>query len=296
YTGAGAALMGDASPVYEKKKNGDYKLDQNGNRIVKGYQYEGGLLETLGALGADLKDPTGKVIVGLFESLTTLASWTKSAVEVLEENPGITDAVVEIGKWAALVGAGALALGLLIKTFGLLTKALSPVAMLAKGLFKTVKGTAKIGNQVARGALGSDGDSYRDRYRNARTASNGGDDRSLGRRALDSVRGRNSQVDEIQVDTDRAKQKINELDAEIESLRTKIRNFKGENFNELADHLAGADSSVKAAAEKAAKAVRGADTATTNLKGLKLQVLEGEFNKVTESTSSLKGQVSRAAA
>ncbi|MEV5677456.1 transglycosylase SLT domain-containing protein [Streptomyces sp. NPDC052179] len=295
YTGAGAALMGNASPVYEQKKNGDYKLDKDGNRIVKGYQYEGGLLETLGGLGADLKEPSGKVIAGLFESLTTLAGWAESAVKVLTDHPGITDAVVEIGKWAALVGVGALALGLLIKTFGLLTKALSPVAMLAKGLFKTVKGTVKIGNQVVRGALGSDGDSYRDRYRNARTASNGGDNRSLGRRAVDSVRGRNSQVAEIKVDTDKAKQKINELDAEIEGLRTKIRNFKGENFNELADHLAGSDSSVKAAAERAAKAVREADTATTNLKGLKLQALEGEFNKVTENTNSLKSQVSRAA-
>ncbi|MFJ9234384.1 transglycosylase SLT domain-containing protein [Streptomyces anulatus] len=295
YTGAGAALMGNASPVYEQKRNGDYKLDKDGNRIVKGYQYEGGLLETLGGLGSDLKEPSGKVIAGLFESLTTLGGWAASAVEVLKGNPGITDAVVEIGKWAALVGVGALALGLLIKTFGLLTKALSPVAMLAKGAFKAVRGSGRVINQTARGALGSNGDSYRDRYRNARAASHGGDSRSLGRRALDSVRGRNSQVEEIQVNTDRAKQKINELETEIESLRTKIRNFKGENFNELADHLAGSDSSVKTAAEKAARAVREADTATTNLKGLKLQALEGEFNKVADNTSSLKSRVSRAA-
>ncbi len=361
YTGAGAALMGTASEVYEKTKDGKYKLDKDGNRIVKGYEYEGGLLETIGGLGKDLKEPSGKVIAGLFESLTTLGDWAKAAVKVLKDNPGITTAVVEIGKWAALVGVGALALGALIKTFGLLTKALSPAVGLAKGLFKTGKGASKVIGQAT--GLGTQTDaqkeaksirqqakqqaaeerraarreakqledpaerhqarraanerakqtradaasrardierqgqadtSWRDRYQERRTNLNGGDNRSVGRRAVDAVRGSNSQVEEIQVNTDKAKQKIKDLETEIESLRDKIRTFRGLDFSQQADDLAGADSSVKAAAEKAAKAMREANTAGENLKGLKLNVLEGEFNQVTESGSALRAQVKRA--
>ncbi|MFG3176583.1 transglycosylase SLT domain-containing protein [[Kitasatospora] papulosa] len=299
YTGAGAALMGNASPVYETKKNGDFKLDKDGNKIVKGYEYQGGLLETLGGLGKDLKEPSGKLISGLFESLTTLGDWLQSAVKVLKDNPGITDTVVQIGKWAAPLAVGALALGALIKGIGLVTKALSPVASLAKGLFKVGKGGFKLLGQAAEGVLGgragsTQGNSYGERYRNARAAANGGDTRTFGRRWLDSARGSDSRADSIQVNTDEAKQKIARLEEQIEGLRSKIRNFKNEDFTELAQHLAGADASVKSAAEKAAKAVREADTATTNLKGLKLQALEGEFNKVKETSSSLKTQVQKA--
>ncbi|MEU6765905.1 hypothetical protein ABZ916_25735 [Streptomyces sp. NPDC046853] len=353
YTGAGAALMGKASPVYEKKKNGDYKLDKNGNRIVKGYDYEGGLLDTLGGLGSGLKGPSSKVIAGLFETLTTLGGWAESAVKVLKDNPGITDAVVQIGKWAALVGVGALALGALIKTFGLLTKVLSPVVGLAKGLFKAGKGASKIVGQATglgtktdaqkeaqrirrdskkeakqlrkeakqrsdprertAGRLNADyvenegrrrareterqgqaDTSWRDRYQQRRTNANGGDTRSLGRRAVDSVRGSDSRVEELDVNTEKAKRKITELESEIESLREKIKTFRGLDFSQQADDLAGADSSVQEAAKKAAKAMREANTAGENLKGLKLNALEGEFNQVKENTSSLRSQVKKA--
>ncbi|MFF9653083.1 transglycosylase SLT domain-containing protein [Streptomyces sp. NPDC014622] len=296
YARAGSALMGERTPVYKKDKGGDYKLDKDGNKVVDHYEYKGGLLNTVSGLGADLKEPSGKLIAEFFKDLTILGGWVKKAVKVLKDNPGITDTVIKIGKFAALVGVASLALGALIKTFGLLTKVFSPVAGLAKGLFKTGKGATRIAGQVARGLQSkASGGDYKTAYRAQRGAYNNGDSRSLGRRAADRVTGRNSQVEEIQVNTDKAKQKINELETEIEGLRTKIRNFKGENFNELADHLAGADRSVKSAAEKAAKAVREADTATTNLKGLKLQALEGEFNQVTENTSSLKRQVDKAA-
>ncbi|WP_326827430.1 lytic transglycosylase domain-containing protein [Streptomyces sp. NBC_01751] len=271
-------------------KGGQYQYTGAGAALMN----KGGLLDTVSGLGAGLKEPSGKLIAELFKDLTVLGGWVKKAVKVIKDHPAITDTVIQIGKFAAMVGIASIALGAVVKTFGLLTKVFSPVAGLAKGLFKGTKGAAKIGNQVVRGVFGSNGDSFRERYRNARAASNGGDDRSLGRRAVDSVRGGNSQVEEIQVDTDRAKRKIEELDTEIEGLRTKIRGFKDENFNEMADSLAGADRSVKDAAEKAAKAVREADTATTNLKGLRLQALNEEFNKVTENTSSLKRQVEKA--
>ncbi|MER6102401.1 transglycosylase SLT domain-containing protein [Streptomyces sp. NPDC001832] len=296
YARAGEALMGKKTPVYKKDKDGDYKLDKEGNRVVDHYEYKGGLLNTVSDIGSDLQEPAGKLIAELFDDLTIVGEWVKKAVKVLKDHPAITDTIIEIGKFAALVGVASLALGALIKTFGLMTKVFSPVAGLAKGVFKAGRGAFKAGGSRLIAATGGiHGDDYGSRLRNARAAMNNGDNRSLWQRGKDKVSGRNSQVEEIQVDTDKAKQKIDELEAEIESLRTKIRRFSGENFNELADNLAGSDHSVKSAAEKAAKAVREAETATTNLKGLKLQALEGEFNQVTENTNSLRSQVKRAA-
>lgn len=353
YARAGSALMGKKTPIYKKEKDGDYKLDKNGNKVVDHYEYKGGLLNTVSGLGSDLKEPSGKVIAELFKDLTIVGGWAKKAGKVLKDNPALTDTVIEIGKFAAIVGVASLALGAIIKMFGLLTKVFSPIAGLAKVLGKSLKGTSKIVGQATglgtqtdaqkeakrirkeskreakelrkeakkrsdprdqtagrlhadwvekdgqrraaqTAAQGQADTSWRDRYQQRRANLNGGDNRSLGQRAMDSVRGGNSQVEEIQVNTDKAKRKIQELETEIEGLRTKIRNFQSENFDEVADHLAGADNSVKSAAEKAAKAVREADTAATNLKGLKLQALEDEFSQVTRNTSSLKSQVSKA--
>jgi len=331
-------------------KDGAYEYSGAGAAIMG----KGGLLDSLTEIGKDLQGPSSKVVTELFENLTILTGWVKDTVKYLKEHEGFTDMLIEAGKWAVLLGGGAIVLGSLIKLFGALFKLASPLAGILKGAGKTGKGASKIVGQAtglgtetdaqkeakaiqreakreakelrkdakkrsdprertadrlhanwieadgrrraaATRAQGQTDTSWRDRYQQRRANINGGDNRALGQRAIDSVRGRNSQVEEIQVNTDKAKQKINELETEIEGLRTKIRNFRGENFNELAEHLAGADPSVKAAAEKAAKAVREADTAATNLKGLKLSALEGEFNRVTEDTSALKSQVSRAA-
>jgi SLT domain-containing protein len=295
YARAGSALMGKKTPVYKKDKGGDYKLDKQGNRVVDHYEYKGGLLNTLSGVGGALKGPSSKLIAELFKDLTILGDWVKKAVKVLKDNPGITDAVIKIGKFAALVGVASLALGAVIKTFGLMTKVFSPVAGLAKGLFKAGRGATRIAGQTARGLQSrASGGGYRTGYRAQRGAYNDGDTRNVRQRAVDRVRGNNRQTDAIDVDTDQAKRKIQELDNEIESLRTKIRNFRGEDFNEMADNLAGADHSVRSAAEKAAKAVREADTATTNLKGLKLSALQEEFSAADKRSTALKEAVGKA--
>ncbi|MFC9591524.1 hypothetical protein ACFTUC_17260 [Streptomyces sp. NPDC056944] len=296
YGRAGAALMGKKTPVYKQDESGNYKLDKQGNKVVDHYEYKGGLLNTLSDLGGDLKEPSGKLIAELFKDLTILGDWVKKAVKVLKEHPGITDTVIQIGKFAAMVGVASLALGAVIKAFGLLTKVVSPVAGLAKGLLKGTRGGVRVAGQVARGLQSkASGGEFGTGYRAQRGAYNGGDTRSLRERAVDRVRGSDRRVEALDVDTSNAKQKIQELDSEIEGLRTKIRNFRGEDFRELAEHLAGADSSVKSAAEKAARAVRDADTATTNLKGLKLQDLESEFSQASGKSNSLRDQVKKAA-
>lgn len=266
YTGAGEALMG-----------------------------KGGLLDTVTEIGKDFKGPSGKLIAELFENLTIFADWVKRTVQVLKDNPGLTDMVIEAGKWAALLGAGAIVLGGVIKLFGALLKMGSPLAGLAKGAFKAGRGGVRVAGQAARGlqaaSMGGDG---RAAYRAQRGAYNDGDTRSAGRRLVDRVRGRNSQVEEIQVSTDQAQRNVQELDQEISELKARIRDLKSENLRQLAEEFAGSDSSVKAKADQARDAVRRAENAVSNLRGLKLQALQEEFEQVTSKDESFKSAVQRA--
>ncbi|MEV5883090.1 hypothetical protein AB0L74_10285 [Streptomyces sp. NPDC052020] len=353
YSGAGAALMGKAIPEYEKTKDGKYKLDKAGHRIVKGYKYEGGILEDLASLGGDLKRPAGGMVSGLFDVVGEFTGWLKKTVDYLEDHPGLTDMLVEAGKWGALLGGGAIVLGGLIKAFGLLLKLTSPLAKIAQTAYKGAKGTAKIAGQATGLGTQTDADkeaksirerakreakqlrkaakkmsdpreataarlhakaleaqakqraretrqqgkantSLGERYEQRRTNLNGGDNRNLASRAWDRVRGRNSQVEEIQVNTEEAQQQIGALERQIEALRDQLQRFKSAEFNELAEHLAGDESSVRSAAEKAASAVREADRATENLKALRLSALADEFARVTGQGGSLADAVNKA--
>ncbi|MEV0472323.1 transglycosylase SLT domain-containing protein [Streptomyces prunicolor] len=265
YTGAGEALMG-----------------------------KGGLLDTVTQIGKDFKGPSGKLITELFEDLTVFADWVKSTVQVLKDNPGLTDMLIEAGKWAALLGGGAIVLGGVIKLFGALLKMGSPLAGIAKGAFKAGRGGLRVAGQAARGAqAGLMGGDARAAYRAQRGVYNDGDTRSAGRRLVDRVRGRNSQVEEIQVSTTQAQRNVQELDQEISDLKARIRDLKSENLRQLANEFAGQDSSVKAKADQAAKAVRDTETAVKNLRSLQLQDLEGEFEKVTGKDDSLTSAVKR---
>ncbi|WP_249400134.1 transglycosylase SLT domain-containing protein [Streptomyces argyrophylli] len=349
-------------------KDGTYKYTGAGKALIG----KGGLIDTLGQLGTALKPTAAKAITELFDDLTWLSGKVKSLVQTIKDHPAIADAVVQIGKWGAILAGGALVLGTFFKTLGLLTKILSPLAGPAKLLVKGIKGGAKIasqatglgsktdaereaksirerakadakaeakrrkqdakrarkdaknlsdprdrarerlhadyiekeakrqakedrkaGRQAAKEArrTGNASTSYAERYRQRRTGLNDGDDRNVGRRAIDRVRGNNSQVDKVQVDTTEAEKRIQQLDREIADLRLHIQNLKTENLKQLADSFAGQDSSVKAKAEAAAQAVRDSETAVKNLRQLQLQALEEEFKKVTSRDNKFKSSV-----
>ncbi|MGW5773110.1 transglycosylase SLT domain-containing protein [Streptomyces longwoodensis] len=331
-------------------KDGAYQYTGAGEKLMG----KGGLLDQISNAGAKLKHPAGKLIEEFFTDLEVIGGWLHSAVQVIQDHPAIADTVIKVGKWAAAIGAAAIAFGLLTKTVGLITKILSPLAGPAKLLFKGLKGGAKIASQMtgigsqtdadkdaksirqrgkdeaaqirkdAKGMsrndrrirnryadqverqakqdakdarrAGRENTSSFDRYRQRRTDLNGGDDRSAGRRAVDRVRGRNSQTDRIEVDTSEAQESVKKLDREIGELKARIQELKTQNLKQLADTFAGQDSSVKAKAEAAAKAVREAETAVKNLRSLQLQNLHGEFEKVTKSDNELKSSVKRAEA
>lgn len=370
YDGAGEAIMGKRTPVMVKGP--DNTLVPSGE-----FTYEGGLLETITEIGKALKGPSAKAITELFESLNWIADWVKEKVQFFKDNPGLTDMILEAGKWAAILGGGAIVLGGFIKLLGFLTKLASPLVGVTKGLLKLGKGGAKIAGQatgvgtrtdareeartlrqqakqqakeerkeaerqarLARRAArretdsrdrtagmlhanaletqgerqaretrrnarqtgretirqGREETSWRERYQQRRTNLNGGDNRSLGRRAWDAIRGKNSQTEEIQISTSRAEEQIKRLEQVIENLKDDIRDLKGQDFREVADSLAGGEASVKAAAEKAAKATRDAETAAQNLKGLKFGALSDEFNRVIGNGGALRDAVDRAEA
>jgi SLT domain-containing protein len=303
WSGAGEALMGK-----KHVDNRKYIQDGVGPGGVEKYKknpnygkttYQGGLLNTVSNLSKDLAPSAGKVVKELFKDLTIFAGWVKDVVKVLKDNPGLTNLVIKAGKLAALVGGAAIVFGGVIKIFGGLLKIGSPFAKAAQGLFKLGKGGFKIAGQTLEGLLGgragtTAGSSYLERYRNARSGVNGGDSRNLRQRAVDRVRGNNRQVDQINVNTSEAQRSVQELDGKIADLKAHILDLKGENLKALADEFAGNETSLKAKAEQAAKAVRDAETAVRNLRALQLQGLDDEFKKVTEKDDSFKTSVNHA--
>ncbi|MFF8629687.1 transglycosylase SLT domain-containing protein [Streptomyces werraensis] len=360
YTGAGAKIMGTPKPVYETNKDGSYKLDKKGNRIVKGYEYEGGILEELGSLGSDLKKPSGELINGLFDVLGEFSGWLRKTVDFLKENPGLTEMLTQATKWGVILGGGAIVLGSFIKLVGLLVKLGSPIAGVFKAMFKGGKGLAKVASQWTgvgsktdaekeadsirkaarqqaqrekREALraarqlddpadraearrearqrarrteragesrarrverqGMESTNMGDRRAQRRGYLNGGDTRNLGTRAWDRVRGRNSQVEDLDVNTEAAKRKISELEQQIEELKRKIQGFRSIDFRETAESLAGQDTSVKARAAEAERAIREADRAAANLKGLKFGALQDEFKNLQQKGSAVRSAVAQ---
>jgi SLT domain-containing protein len=272
YSGAGEALMGKKTAitkrVYDKKAHGF--VDK-----TVGYEYKGGLLNTVSDLAKDLKGPSAKIIKELFKDLTIFAGWLKKTTDYLKNHPGLTDLIIKVGKFAAIIGTGALLFGTLFKLVGGVIKLMSPIAGLAKGAFKLTKGTAKFGSRVVSGAVSAiKGNGFKSGYQARRTAQ--------------SPR---RQAEELQLDTSRAQQNVKDLEREISDLKTKISDLKTENLKQLADEFAGKDSSVKAKADLAEKAVRDAETAVKNLRDLQLQGLETEFKKLTQKDDAFKTSV-----
>ncbi|MGJ3559634.1 transglycosylase SLT domain-containing protein [Streptomyces sp. INA 01156] len=158
---------------------------------------------------------------------------------------------------------------------------------------RQAENTRTSGRQDARDTRrqGREDTTFGDRYQQRRTNLHGGDNRNLATRAWDSVRGKNSQTEEIKVSTEAAQRAIQQLETKIEGLRNKLQSLKGENFKEVSRSLADGDSSVRAAAERAEKAIRKADIAAENLKGLKFGSLRDEFSRVAKNSDNLEDEV-----
>lgn len=314
-------------------KGGTYEYTGAGQALMS----KGGLLDTLGEIGKSLKPASGKVITELFKDLTWLADKVKSIVQTIKDHPGVADAIVQIGKWAAIIGGGALLLGTFFKTIGMVTKLLSPFAGVAKGLGKLGKGSGKIigratgigtktdaqlAAKARRQQAKDDAKQIREDAKNLSRRK----DRKIRRRYADMVerQGRSDardirregrqntswrdryrqrrtnanpaqrEANRLDLDTSQAQENVKQLDQEISELKARIRDLKSENLKQLADEFAGQDSSVREKAELAAKAVRQVETAVKNLRSLKLQNLEEQFEKVTSDDDKFRSSVNLA--
>jgi SLT domain-containing protein len=282
WSGAGEALMGKKHVDNEKYitvgygAHGDPITKKNPNYGKTTYQ--GGLLNTISDLGKDIAPSAGKVVKELFKDLTIFAGWVKNVVKVLHDNPGLTDLVIKAGKLAALVGGAAIVFGGVIKIFGGLLKLGSPFVSAAKGLFKVGRGGARLGTAAVSGIVSAArGNGFSSGWNSRRTAQSP-----------------SRQVDQINVNTSEAQRSVAELDGKIADLKAHILDLKGENLKALADEFAGNETSLKAKADQAAKAVRDAETAVKNLRELQLRGLDDEFKKVTEKDDSFKTSVTHA--
>jgi SLT domain-containing protein len=279
YSGAGEALMGKKHVDNRKYiqtgvgPGGVEKYKKNPNYGKTTYQ--GGLLNTVTSLASDLKGPSAKLVKELFKDLTIFAGWVKDVVKVLHNNPGLTNLVIKAGKLAALVGGAAIVFGSVIKIFGKILKLGSPIAGIAKGAFKLTKGTAKLGTAAVSGLVSAaKGNGFKSGFQSRRTAQSP-----------------SRQVDEINVNTSQAQRNVTQLDTLIQGLKDELKLLKDENLKPLAEEFAGKDSSVKAKAELAAKAVRDVETSVKNLRALQLTGLDDEFKKVTQKDDEFKTSV-----
>jgi SLT domain-containing protein len=279
WSGAGEALMGkkhvDNQKYIQAGTSGHgqeiWKKNPNYGKV----SYQGGLLNSISDLGKDLKPSAGKVVKELFKDLTIFAGWVKSVVKVLKDNPGLTNLVIKAGKLAALVGGAAIVFGGVIKIFGSILKLGSPLAGLAKGAYKLTKGTAKLGTAVVSGAVSAiKGNGFKSGFQARRTAQSP-----------------SRQVDELQLNTSRAQQNVKDLDGVIAGLKTHIADLNKENLKSVAEEFAGKESSVKAKADLATKAIKDTEAAVKNLRSLQLQGLEDEFKKATQKDDAFKTSV-----
>jgi SLT domain-containing protein len=279
YSGAGEALMGKAhvdNRKYIQSGVGPggvekYKKNPNYGKTT----YQGGLLNAVSDMASGLKGPSQKIIKELFKDLTIFAGWLKKTTDYLKSHPGLTDLIIKVGKFAAIIGTGALLFGTLFKLVGGVIKLMSPLGGLAKGAFKLTKGTAKLGTAVGSGIVSKfKGNGFKSGYQARRTAQ--------------SPR---RQAEEIQVNTTQAQRNVAELDATIDGLKAHIRDLKNEKLTPLAEELAGKETSVKAKADLAAKAVKDVETAVKNLRSLQLSGLDEEFKKVTNKDDAFKTSV-----
>ncbi|WP_340376605.1 transglycosylase SLT domain-containing protein [Streptomyces sp. SS7] len=282
YTGLGEAIMGKRVQV--KGKDGKVRNE-----------WRGGLLNQVAGIGSDLMGENGngavpQLMKGTVEGLGTAIDWIKKFADELEKHPEVVEAVKQFGKLAAVVAPLALAFGATAKIFGKLIKLFSPLVSLGKGVVSGLVGGGKIVGQVARGVQSaSQGNGFLNGYRAQRGVYNQGDTRSLGRRAVDRVRGNNSQEETLRLNATQYEEAMRKAKDSVADLKRKINELNRQNLDKVAKEAAGKDTSVQAAAAKAEKATDKAAKAVRNLNNAKLNALR---EQVAGSTAKANGLTS----
>ncbi|MFI1796355.1 CHAP domain-containing protein [Streptomyces sp. NPDC020379] len=265
YTGLGTKIMG--RKVAARDDNGKVVKDHNGDVV---YDYQGGLLNDVKGIGKKKILPLAEELLSEFlDVLKELTSWGKGAVSFLNAHPGWRDAFLKLAKFAALAAPFLIGFGLLAKLTGKLLKLMSPALTVGRGIVAAGTGANRIRQQVKAGREArASGGSYREAYRAQRAELRGGDDRSVGRRAWDKIRGTDSRENAVRVNTSQAEQALRELDQKIQDLQRQLREVNNISLHPTADGLsgpAGTGQNVAAAAQDAKQKIEAVSNAVRDL-------------------------------
>ncbi|MFJ9900248.1 transglycosylase SLT domain-containing protein [Streptomyces sp. NPDC091280] len=287
YTGLGAAIMGKRVQV----KGQDGKVHN---------EWQGGLLNKVAGIGSDLMGEHGngavpQLMSGFVEGTTRFIDWVKKIADELDKHPEVVKAIKEFGKLAAVVAPVALALGATGKIFGKIVKLFSPLVSVGGAVVKGLMGGGKIVGQVMAGLSSSaNGTGFLNGYRGQRAAYNNGDERNLRQRAVDRIRGNNSQEETLRLNATQYEEAMRKAKDSIADLKRKINDLNRQNLDKVAKEAAGKDTSVQAAAQKAQKATDKAARAVRDLDKEKLRALRDQISSSTSKATGLNSSTDNA--
>ncbi|UFQ16415.1 MULTISPECIES: CHAP domain-containing protein [Streptomyces] len=211
---------------------------------------------------------SGGLLRQFVRALMLLTSGAEYVGDFLGEHPAIKEIIADTVKIAALMGPLALAIGLATKVFGKIGKSFLPLVKVSGGLAKGARGLARTGNQTLAGVTAGRGN-FRQAYQQRRADYHGGDDRSLGRRVLDRVRGRDSRADEVEVRTEQAQRNVRQLDDRIKELKDRLQSVNRVSIDPAINALGGTAGgrSMASAARDAAQHIQQAANRVQELNG-----------------------------
>ncbi|MGK5627003.1 transglycosylase SLT domain-containing protein [Streptomyces sp. URMC 123] len=194
-------------------------------------------------LGKLVEDPdfqklSGSLSGNLVRALNLLITALEKVQGFFNDHPAIKGIVAQVVKLAAILGPLALAAGLVTKTFGKIVKSFSPLVKAGAGLAKGARGAVRTGNQFLSGVVAGRGN-FRETYRQRRADYHDGDDRSLARRGLDRMRGRDSRSTQLTVQTSEAEAALRQVDQKIQEIQNRIHNLNQERLTQIASELGG---------------------------------------------------------
>ncbi|BET51763.1 hypothetical protein RGQ21_67450 [Kitasatospora aureofaciens] len=291
YTKLGEAIMGKRVPVMTRDEKGE--LTTTGE-----YTYEGGLLQQVQELMSGQKGNVIKLLQTSFEALGTFVEQIQTFSDWLDEHPEIKDGLAEFLKMAVAVAPFVLALGLATKVLGKVTKILGAAAAPFAGLFKGVQGATRAGRQVRAGLQSrSEGNGFREGYRNRRTELRDGDTRGVLARTRDRITGRDHGRVQLQQQMRDTEDAIRQTEESMRDLQRQIRDLNSTSISQLVNRFmgstGGSGGSLGGAADDAENQINQVTPAVNQLNRQDLNQLSGQFTEVIDKAKDLTSKVNK---
>jgi SLT domain-containing protein len=138
---------------------------------------------------------------------------------------------------------------------------------------------------------GEDSTTFLQRFKQRRANANGGDSRSVGRKAFDNFTGQNSQKDKLTLDSKDFEAKLKEAEGKVKELKLTLTDLNRSKLETVAAQFAGSQTSVQMAASRAATATEEAKLKTTEFNQAKLDGLKNQLEQVTQAQGALNSKV-----